>query len=71
MAELPKIDSEGLRLAKKAGSARVSSVVRVSKSECKHDWAPWKVIGRTGDWFNPNIMRRDCKKCAAWQTEDR
>lgn len=33
MAELPKIDSEGLRLAKKAGSARVSSVVHVSKSK--------------------------------------
>jgi hypothetical protein len=35
MAELPKIDSEGLRLAKKAGSASVSSVVRVSKTDGK------------------------------------
>lgn len=34
MAELPKIDSEGLRLAKREGAARVSSVVRVSKHNC-------------------------------------
>lgn len=30
MAELPKIDSKGLRLAKTVGAARVSSVARVS-----------------------------------------
>ena len=35
MAELPKIDSEGLRLAKKVSSAGVSSVVRVSKNDCQ------------------------------------
>ena len=31
MAQLPKIDSEGLRLAAKEGRARVSSVVAVRK----------------------------------------
>lgn len=31
MANLPKIDSEGLRLAKKLGADRVSSVMSVSK----------------------------------------
>ncbi|MBR0875016.1 hypothetical protein JQ633_31980 [Bradyrhizobium tropiciagri] len=30
MADLPKIDSEGLRMAKKIGSDRVSSAARVS-----------------------------------------
>jgi hypothetical protein len=33
MAELPKIDSEGLRLAKSEGAKRVSSVTRVSRTE--------------------------------------
>jgi hypothetical protein len=33
MAELPKIDSEGLRLAKREGAARVSSVVNVSRQQ--------------------------------------
>jgi hypothetical protein len=31
MATLPKVDSDGLRLAKSVGSERVSSVVRVTK----------------------------------------
>jgi hypothetical protein len=37
MAALPKVDSSGLRLAKSAGAERVSSVVRVSKSELRRE----------------------------------
>jgi hypothetical protein len=36
MAKLPKVDSEGLRQAAKAGHARVSSVVNIRK-ETDHD----------------------------------
>lgn len=37
MAPLPKIDSEGLRAAKREGAARVSSVTRVRKKINAHD----------------------------------
>ena len=33
MAELPKIDSDGLRAAKRAGDARVSSVTQVNLND--------------------------------------
>ena len=66
MAELPKIDSEGLRLAKKLGAERVSSVTRVSKNEpepevqcylCKRVFQKYV----PGAAHNRNYYR--CQKC--------
>lgn len=49
MAELPKIDSEGLRLVKKEGAARVSSVLSVSREDKKPERCPienpWGCLG--------------------------
>jgi hypothetical protein len=45
MAELPKIDSEGLRLAKKLGAERVSSVTSVSKEARCPIQDPWSCLG--------------------------
>jgi hypothetical protein len=35
-----------------------------------HKWAPWEVIGYTGDWFHPHIVKRTCKNCGAAETDE-
>lgn len=37
---------------------------------CAHDWTDWKEIGRTGDWFHPLIVKRECKTCGAAETDE-
>lgn len=30
-----------------------------------HTWSDWKIIGHTGDWFHPHIIKRKCAMCPA------
>ncbi len=35
-----------------------------------HEWGQWKVIGYTGDWFHPRIVKRKCAVCPVTETDE-
>ncbi len=44
--------------------------VKIEPCGGPHDWSRHEIIGYTGDWFHPHIVRRKCKKCGHAETDE-
>lgn len=42
----------------------------VAPSGHRHAWTAWEIVGHTGDWFHPHIVKRRCKICDVTETDE-